>query len=214
MLLAIKEQRGVGVVGPGLDIVAKLKVVISPEPESKLLKPEIVQAAKLPQTDDPPPLEYRSETKGYRFDYDRRWHITRDDPDVMVMRFINRGELVAQCNLALSNTTSEKPVELADFQNDVQQALGKMFGRFECAGENATSSGLRMLRAIVSGKVDDLTVQWRYYLVHDRQGRTLSVIFTMETPFVDQFGDDDQPIIDSVQLMEPKLAAGAKPARK
>ena len=125
----------------------------------------------------------------------------------MVMRDVNRGELVAQCNLASSTKPIEKPVELADYQNDVQQALGKMFGRFERAGENTTPSGLRLLKAIVAGKADDITVQWRYYLVHDQQGRVLSIVYTMETPFVDQFGDDDQPIINSVQFMEPKLAA-------
>ena len=146
VLLAIKEQRGIGVVGPGLDIVAKLKLNIAPQPESKLLTPEVVQTAKLPQTDDAPPLEYRADAKGFRFEYDRRWHITRDDPDVMVMRFVNRGELVAQCNISSSAKAIEKPVELADFQNDVQQALGKMFGRFERAGENSTPSGLRTLR--------------------------------------------------------------------
>jgi hypothetical protein len=132
----------------------------------------------------------------------------------MVMRFVNRGELIAQCNIASSTKTIDKPVELADFQNDVQQALGKMFGRFERAGEDSTPSGLRTLRAIASGKTEDVTVQWRYYLVHDKQGRVLSVVYTMETPFVDQFGDDDQPIINSVQFTEPKLATGAKPARK
>ncbi len=214
VLLAIKEQRGIGVVGPGLDIVAKLKLTITTQPDSKLLTPEIVQTAKLPQSDEPPPLEYRSDSKGYRFEYDRRWHITRDDPDVMVMRYVNRGELVAQCNLASSTTPIAKPVQLADYQNDVQQALGKMFGRFERASENSTPSGLRTLRAIVSGKAEDLTVQWRYYLVHDQQGRVLSIVYTMETPFVEQFGDDDQPIINSVQFMEPKLAAGAQGTRK
>jgi hypothetical protein len=58
-------------VSPGLDIVAKLKLTITTQPDSKLLTPEIVQTAKLPQSDEPPPLEYRSDSKGYRFEYDR-----------------------------------------------------------------------------------------------------------------------------------------------
>ncbi|HEY2882990.1 MAG TPA: hypothetical protein VGJ15_11165, partial [Pirellulales bacterium] len=79
------------------------------------------------------------------------------------------------------------------------------------ATEGATPTGLRTLKAIATGKADDIAVQWRYYLIHDRQGRALSIAYTMETPFVDQFGDADQPIVNSVEFIEPKLATG-KPA--
>ena len=131
LLLAIKEQRGIGNVGPGLDVVAKLKLTLTPMLESKLLTPEIIQAAKLPDSDQTPLLEYVSLAKGYRFQYDRRWHITREEPDLVVMRFVDRGDLVAQCNVAPSTKSIDKPVELTQFQNDVQTALGKLFSKFE-----------------------------------------------------------------------------------
>ncbi len=46
LLLAIKEQRGIGHVGPGLDVVAKLKETFTPLIESKLLTPEVVHSGK------------------------------------------------------------------------------------------------------------------------------------------------------------------------
>jgi hypothetical protein len=207
VVLAIKEQRGIGNVGPGLDVVAKLKLTIQPVDESKLLTATVVQNAQLPTSDEAPALEYVSTAKGYRFQYDWRWHITREEPDLVVMRFVDRGDLIAQCNVAPSTKALEKAVDLAQFQNDVQTALGKLFGNFERASERTTDSGLRILTSIASGSAQDLTIQWRYYLAHDKQGRGLGVIFTMEQALAKQFNDNDKQIVESVEFLEPKVAS-------
>jgi len=207
LLLAIKEQRGIGHVGPGLDVVAKLKLNIAPRPDSKLLTADVVKSAKLPESDTPPPLEYIAAEKGFRFTYDRRWHLTRDDPDLVVMRLIDRGDLVAQCNVSASPIDAKKPLALAEFQTDVQQALGKLFGKFDRANESTTSSDVRILLSVVDGAAADLPIQWRYYLLHDQQGHGVTVVFTMEQPLVEQFHDQDTPIINSVEFVEPKVAS-------
>ena len=207
VVFAIKEQRGIGNVGPGLDVVAKLKLAIQLVDESKLLTSSVLQNAKLPTSDEAPALEYVSTAKGYRFQYDRRWHITREEPDLVVMRFVDRGDLIAQCNVAPSSKALEKAVDLAQFQNDVQTALGKLFGNFERASERTTDSGLRILSSIAAGSAHELSIQWRYYLAHDRQGRGLGVIFTMEQPLVKQFNDNDKPIVESIEFLEPKVAS-------
>jgi hypothetical protein len=205
LLLAIKEQRGIGNVGPGLDVVAKLKLSIAPLNQSKSLTQEVIQSAKLPDSDHAPPLEYVSTAKGYRFLYDRRWHITREEDDLVVMRLVDRGDLVAQCNVAPSTKALDKPIELTEFQTNVQTALGKLFGKLQKAAERGTDSGLRVLESIASGSAQELPIEWRYYLVHDRQGRALTMIFTLEAPLVQQFHDQDKPIVDSVEFLEPKV---------
>jgi hypothetical protein len=210
LLLAIKEERGIGHVGFGLDVVAKLKLTIAPQEEPKFLTAETLASTKLPETDQAPPLEYRSDAKGYRFLYDRRWHITREEPELVVMRLVERGDMIAQCNIAPSTKALEKPVELIQFQNDVQSALGKMFNRFERASERGTDSGLRILQTTVAGSAQELPIQWRYYLIHDHDGRGLTMIFTLEEPLVQQFGTQDKPIIDSVEFIEPKMAAAVR----
>jgi hypothetical protein len=217
LLLAIKEVRGIGHVSPGLDVVAKLSVRITPQPSSKLLTDDIVKSAKLPDSDVPPPLEYVATDKSFRFAYDRRWHLTRDDSDLLVMRLIDRGDLVAQCNVSPSKLplpsgegagegAGVKLITLAEFQNDVQQALGKLFGKFNRATESTTSSGNRVLLSIAEGAAAELPIQWRYYFIHDKSGHALTCIFTMETPLVEQFRDQDQPIISSVEFSDSKLA--------
>ena len=214
LVLAVKDQRGIGTVAPGLDVVAKLKLSIAPQNDSKLLTPETLASAKLPDTDQAPPLEYRNEAKGYRFLYDRRWHITRDDPELVVLRLVDRGDLVAQCNVAPAAKTIDKPVELAQFQTDVQSALGKLFGKFERASEHGTDSGLRILEAIATGMAQELPIQWRYYLIGDSQGRSLSMVFTLEAPLVEQFHDQDQPMVESVEFLQPKMAAAPPDAEE
>ncbi|HTQ40615.1 MAG TPA: hypothetical protein VMJ32_16455 [Pirellulales bacterium] len=216
LLLAIKEQRGIGHVGTGLDVVAKMKLTVAPQPDSKLLTPDVVQAAKLPDSDVAPPLEYIADDKSFRFVYDRRWHLTRDDPDLAVMRLIDRGDLLAQCNIAATTIDTQKPLELAEFQTDVQQALGKMFTKFLRAKESSTSSGLRILQSSAEGTAEDLPIQWRYYLVNNEHGRALNIIFTMETPLADQFHDQDLPILESVEFTDSKPATSqaAKPDKQ
>lgn len=222
LLLAIKEQRGASYVDPGVDVVAKLKLTIAPLTESNLLTSEIIEQAKLPQTDSDAisaPLEYFSDSKGFRFQYDRRWHITREEPALLVMRLVNRGELVAQCNVAPTSLplpsgegrgegaeSAAAGLALSDFQTQVQDALGKLFGQFEKAKQSATESGLRVLEAVADGTAQELPIQWRYYMVHDKQGRALTVVFTMEAPQAQQFADQDTPIVESVQFMEAKTA--------
>ena len=206
LLLAIKEVRGIGHVSPGLDVVAKLSIRITTQPTSKLLTDDVVKSAKLPDSDVAPPLEYVATDKSFRFAYDRRWHLTRDDSDLLVMRLIERGDLVAQCNVSPSSIDDKKPLELTEFQNDVQQALGKLFGKFNRATESTTSSGNRVLLSIAEGAAAELPIQWRYYFIHDKSGHALTCIFTMETPLVDQFRDQDQPIISSVEFSDSKLA--------
>jgi hypothetical protein len=207
LLLAIKEQRGIGHVGAGLDVVAKMRLNITPQPDSKLLTGDVVQAAKLPDSDVPPPLEYISDSKNFRFLYDRRWHITRDDPDLVVLRLIDRGDLVAQCNVAAASIDAQKPLELTDFQTDVQQALGNLFAKFLRAKESSSPAGLHILQSVAEGTAQDLPIQWRYYLLNNQHGQALNLIFTMETPLVDQFHDQDAAMIDSVEFLDSKPAA-------
>jgi hypothetical protein len=207
LLLAIKEQRGIGHVTPGLDIVAKLRLNIAPRTDSKLLTADAVQSAKLPQSDTPPPLEYVASVNGFRFTYDRRWHLTRDDSDLLVMRLIDRGDLVAQCNISPSPIDAKKPLPLTEFQTDVQQALGKMFGKFDRATESTSSAGTRILLSVADGTAAELPIQWRYYLLHDEQGHGVTVVFTMEQPLVDQFRDQDMPIVNSVEFIDTKVAS-------
>ena len=167
LLLAIKEKRGASYVDPGVDVVAKLKLTFEPVAESKLLPAEAIAAAKTARSADRdetvgPALEYISATKGMRFRYDRRWHITREDADVVVMRLVDRGDLIAKCNVAQTSLAvsdagdksadgSATPLGLRIFRRRCRRRWGSCSGSSK--GKTAgTDSGLRILEAVAVGE--------------------------------------------------------------
>src|SRR5262249_25535650 len=115
LALLVKEKRAVGHIGPGLDTVAKLIVNITPAGRSEFLTADVLRELPRRSTPDLTHLAYASRGGQFRFDYDRRWYLTSDDAKLAVLRLLDRGELVAQCNVsALATGKKEKaPLTLA-----------------------------------------------------------------------------------------------------
>lgn len=209
--MLIKEKRPIGHVGPGVDSVAKVIVKITPQPSSQTLTQSVIQ--QLPGGVTPQLLELGYLPRGgqFRFRYDRRWYVTSDDPKLAVLRMIDRGKLVAQCNLsALPNV--KKPITLAEFQRDVERSLGKNFGQFTSASQQVNQAGYAVFRVVVRGEISKLPIEWIYYLVQDRQGHRVSLAFSYEQSVAEQFADADQRMIAALQLTEPPTPTAAKPA--
>jgi hypothetical protein len=133
-----------------------------------------------------------------------------DAGEVLTMRYVDRGELVAQCNVSsLAEVDPGKIPTLAKFQQDIEKALDKNFGQFIQASEAMSSSGHAIYRVVAEGKVSDLPIQWRYYLVADREGRQAVFAYTLESELARQLGDADQELVSSVQFIaRPGLTKG------
>ncbi len=207
--LRIKEKRAAGFISPGIEAVTNLKMEIAPLAGSDHLSKEIV--AGLPKNEDvQPPLALRAVAAPFQLTYDRRWHVTRDEPDLTVLRLLDRGELIAQCNISpLPKIPANAFLSLDQFQEEVQKALGKNFSRFEQASERRTAGGLRLLRVVAEGTASDLPIQWRYYLAIDSEGRRVAMTFTLEQNLLERFADADTPILESLEI-----AAAADDASK
>jgi hypothetical protein len=214
LVLLIKEKRSVGHVSPGLDVVARLELQIAPVAEAQQLSDAALGGIELATDASPPPLACRSADGGFSMLYEPRWRITREERDSVVMRLVDRGELVAQCNASvLPKLNGTEPITIETFQTEVQQSLGKHFGHFERAAENRTSGGLRMLNVVAMGAVEGLPITWNYYLLIDPKGRRAAVSFTMENALADRFGEADRLIIDEFRFHEPKNAAASPNAK-
>lgn len=208
--MSIKERRSVGYIGPAMDVTARLEIQISPEVSSELLTPAIVKSAS---EDDPSthPLALRSELGGYHLVYDRRWHVTRNETQLVVLRLIDRGELVAQCNISpLPRLDQGKTVTIEQFQTEVRQSLAKRFDHFETVAEGKGAGGMRVLKVIASGFVSELPIQWRYYLAIAPDGRRLALSYTMENDLVQRFADSDTAMTESIEF--DKVAPAPTPA--
>jgi hypothetical protein len=210
--MLIKEKRAVGHVGPGLDTVAKVLMKITPITVSGTLNRDLVRRLPTSTTAELLDLGYMPRGRQYRFQYDRRWFVTDDETKLAVLRLIDRGELLAQCNLSALPPT-EKPVTLADFQRDVERSLGKNFGQFASASQSVNKSGYAVFRVVVRGTVSQVPVEWIYYLVQDRRGRRVSLAFSMQQSVRERFAQADLRVVNALQLTDPPTPTAARPVK-
>lgn len=210
--LLIKEQRKVGHVGPGLDVVAKLIMTVTPIAESKALLLDDVNRVSTTPSPDVMKLAYLPQTGAWRFLHDRSWYVTSDEKDIVVLRMVERGELIAQCNVSpLTPAAAGKTPSLEQFQEDVQRSLGKNFGQWVNAAETTDSAGSKVFRVVASGVVSGLGVQWIYYQITGREGGRVSLAFTLESELADRFGQADKSLVSTLRFSSP-TAAAAVPA--
>jgi hypothetical protein len=208
LALLVKEQRSIGHVGRGVDAVARLQIRISPQANSPRLTDAALEHLSLKPTAGLSQLTYASPEGGWQVTHDRCWHVIGDDRDLTILRRVDRGELIAQCNISpLPKIAPDKQIALADFQEDVQKALGESFGEFVEAGQWANDADYRVYRVAVRGEVSQLPIRWDYYLVADEHGHQVVLAFTVEQQLLERFDKADEELIRSLRFLDPKLAS-------
>ncbi len=211
--LLLKEARSIGHVGPGMDVTAKLQVTI--EPNVKHEKLIAVQDAEALKELEPEyaMLEYEPPRGVYRLLYDRRWHVMTDEPNLVAMRLIDRGELLAQAKVSTPVGASHDQVAtIQAFQQEIQKTLGEEFGQFAEATTTENSLGVVTHRVIVHGVVSELPIEWRYYLLVSPAGKQVVVAFTLEQEQTERFGGADDALVDSLEFLATKPEETAKAA--
>ena len=119
----------------------------------------------------------------------------------MVLKRLDRGELVAQCNLAVGpNAGKGRHQDLGQFRDDLRKALGDRFVRFVGEGEvdGAPAGGFRY-KVTVQGRQGDAGVLWHYYLIAGPEGDQLIATFTLGLAQQAQFADQDLRLIGSLE---------------
>lgn len=211
LALLVKENRKVGLIAPGLEVVARLQMKLTPG-ESDVLADEALTDLPLDVTAAATQLEYVAESGRLRFAYDRRWHVINDATDVVVLRLIDDGEVVAQCNLSpLADAEPGSHVPLTQFQADIEQALGERFGQFVRASESIDDRQRVRYRVDVVGEADEVPIRWRYHFLADPQGRQAATVFTLEETLEEAFGDADATIVGSLELLAPVVEKARQP---
>jgi hypothetical protein len=138
--------------------------------------------------------------------HDRNWHITWDDPRVVVLKHLDGGKVDAQCNLAVGpNAGKGKHQDPAQFRDDIRRALGKRFVDFLGMGEvDGDPAGNFRYRVGVQGREGDVGLLWFYYLVAGPEGDQLLATFTVTQEQAKTFREQDLSIIGSLQWVEEK----------
>jgi hypothetical protein len=205
--LAVRERRSIGSATPGVDAVAKLQ--ISVESLDKSAKLDDAAIAKATATTHVPSrdLVYESGPLGLRFEHDRHWYVTSEQRESVTMRRVERSDLIAQCTLAaLSPKSAGRQTSLEQFQKDVTYSLGKSFGEMVSSRQWQNAAGLYCYELVARGFVEEVPVEWHYYLLAPESGERVSAAITLEKPMVDRIGQADKALIESLKLF-PRMPA-------
>ncbi|MBX3411766.1 MAG: hypothetical protein KF708_03520 [Pirellulales bacterium] len=201
--MAIKERRSIGHVDPGIDVVAKLQMKLTPGVTSASLEPAALKLTNQSFTNIDTRLSHESFGGNYGVLYDRRWFIMNDEGKSTVFRYIDRGELIAQCNISVPAQNGPQNVpSLEKFQHEIEQSLGSHFGQFVRASEGHDPLGRRLLRVDATGTASELPIQWSYVHVTDETGNQAVLLFTVEEALVERFGEAGKRLADTVYFLK------------
>src|SRR4029079_5673837 len=183
--LAVREKRSIGGATPGIDAVAKVQVKIDAIETSAHLSEEVIakstNAARTPLRD----LLFESPTLGFRVKHDRQWYTTAERREAITFRRVDSGDLVAQCTLtALPSKSAGRQTSLEQFQKDITFSLGKNFGELVSSCQWQNAAGLYCYEVVARGMVEELPVEWHYYLLAPESGNRVSAAVTIEKPML------------------------------
>lgn len=149
----------------------------------------------------------------YTLMHDRDWHLALDDARRVVLKRIDHGELVAQCDLMLGpNAGRGRHQDLDQFRDDIRKALGKSFESFTGAGEvgGAPGGGFRYKIAVEGTPQEGGRPLWYYYLVAGPEGDQVLGVFSLTQELEARFGDQDLRLIGSLEWRNPAAVEAGK----
>jgi len=208
--LALAERRTPGPVLRGVDVVAKLTVQITPDVQAPQLADPTIQNLPLEPKEDLLLLAYQPPGKGWQILHPRSWHVQREENQTAVVGLFAQDQWVAQGTITLQPPLPKgQDLSLEQFQQDIQQALGKNFGQFLQAGQYPTPENLRMYRVVVEGTVIgqvqnkplEVPMRWHYYRLADPEGRQAVFAFSLEPDKEERLGQQDRAIVESFRFL-------------
>jgi len=206
--LLVKEDRKPGPVGPGLDVVARLQMTIASRQASAELAQEALAGLTLGPTEELCRVECRSPGGVWQLDHDRRWVVVNEHEESTVLRMVDKGDYLAQCNVvAARQAAPQQAPSLSDFQDEIRSVLDKNFAQFVRAEEFSGENEEQIYRVEADGEVSEVPIRWIHYRIADGQGRRVVVAFTIKEELLERFEEHDKDVIHGLGFLQPKVAA-------
>jgi len=207
----VKESREPGPIGPGLDVVARIQVKVTPGAECSQLDKTALEGLPLEPSAPLQQLSYTSADAGWEMTYDRRWLVFSERKGLTILRMADGGAYLAQCNVSSTAPGEGKQVTLAEFQEDIRRGLAKNFRQFTKASQTVTVAGYQVYRVAVQGEASGVPIEWIYYRVADKPGRQVVVLFTVEANMGGRFEGSDIELVHAIRFPDAKVAAKPQP---
>jgi hypothetical protein len=199
------ESRKEGPIEAALDIKSTLKVT-----RQKVETPSELSEANLAgvptEVDDARELlVFRSPDGKYQLVHDRDWHIWWDGDKLTILKRVDAGRFVAQCNISTGpNAGAGRHEDPARLRDDIKKAAGPRFVSLVGEGtvDGVPAGGYRY-RVAIQGREGNADVLWYYYLIAGPQGDQVLAIFTLGLDQQERFGDQDLRLIGSFEWLGP-----------
>jgi hypothetical protein len=191
-----------GAITPGMDITATTTWERTPAPNPAPLTTQL--AADIPL--DPPKKLLRLSLQtlwSVRFDYDRNWHIFHQTDKAAVLRLLDNGSLIAQCNLTpFAPAAPGKHLSEERFQKYIQDSLGSRLKSIESAQPLKIDREQKhfIYRVVAAGKSEGQPMHWIYYLCADTTGRQTVFVFSVESSLIKQLNNRDSQIVRTLKF--------------
>lgn len=197
------EKRSVGPISPGMNVTAKAIVSRTPTDDANGITEEAAAAVPL----EPPAaliqLRFRAPWN-VEFNHDRDWHIFQQSAQIGVLRLLEKGVFVAQCNLSpVRPAAPGEHVAEKQFEDDIRASIGPRLKSLKKGEVIPTDDGRFLYRVTAVGESNNVPVTWIYYLCAAPNGSQVSFVFAVETALLDRLGNRDRQMLNSLRFLPP-----------
>lgn len=200
----LKEVRASSQGAPGFDTEAEFETKIAASQAPPELSDELLKQISATPDAATRLLRFTSRTQGVEILHEPNWRVVADQDQMAILRLMDRGEMVAQCNLSrLDGLGTGEQLSLEGFQQDIKSSLKGTFSEFIEATQSLNDNKLRVLRVVASGVVSEVPIHWVFYHISDDGGNRVSLVFTMDSEMAERFAQHDQTLLGTLQISPP-----------
>jgi hypothetical protein len=171
----MKEKRGPGTVSPGLDVTAEIQW------SQTLTETATALPESMPDTmpNDRQLLLTLVTPWRVLLLHNRDWHIFHETADLVMLRMLHHGALLAQCNISSAPLMAAgKFTPEADYQVEVDKALKERGGRIIRSEVIPDQNGWRIHHVQAIGEANKKVLVWDYFLCTTKAGEQISLVFS------------------------------------
>jgi hypothetical protein len=144
---------------------------------------------------------------GFRLVHDRSWFLTAQNRQSVTLRHLDAVDVLGQVTLTSLPPKSPGQSSLEQFQSDVVRSLGQNFGEMVSSRQWLTPRRYYTYGVIARGQVQEVPIEWRYYLVAEDTGHRISVATTIEGAKATQISQADRQLVEALELFPPVVNA-------
>jgi hypothetical protein len=146
-------------------------------------------------------LDYRDPQGRFAFVYPREWHITAQTKNHLVMRFMDRGDFVAQVTVTpWKKAEKGKHLSAEEFKEKMNDTAGWEPDKELQAGEVPADNGRWIYRYSVLGQMDGVAAVQNFYLVATPAGEQIILVFTLTPKQADKLGARDLSLVGGLEV--------------